>query len=72
LPISETTVGVPEANGTECARTASTETPRNIAPRIVLMSTRVVRAFRACGSRKMLTLLEMASVPDCLEPARLR
>ena len=27
------------------------------------MSTKVVRALRACGSRKMLTPLEMASVP---------
>ena len=31
------------------------------------MSTRVVRAFRACGFRKMLTPLEMASVPVMAE-----
>ena len=31
------------------------------------MSTNVVRALRACGTRKMLTPLEMASVPVMAE-----
>ena len=47
---------------------ASTDTPRNMTPRIELISTSVVRAFRACGSRKMLTPLEIASVPVMAEP----
>ncbi len=67
MPISETTVGVPDRNGTLWVRAASTDTPRNMTPRIVLMSTRVVRAFCACGFRKMLTPLEIASVPVMAE-----
>ena len=54
-------------NGTEWVNAASTDTPRNMVPRIVLMSTRVVRALLAWGSRKMLTPLEMASVPVMAE-----
>ena len=54
-------------NGTAWVRAARTDTPRNIVPRMVLMSTSVVRAFWAWGSRKMLTPLEMASVPVMAE-----
>ncbi len=48
-------------------RAASTDTPRNMAPRMVLIRTKVVRALRAWGTRKMLTPLEMASVPVIAE-----
>ncbi len=57
----------PTTNGTLWVSAASTDTPRNMTPRIVLMSTSVVRALRACGFRKMLTPLEMASVPVMAE-----
>ncbi len=67
MPISETTVGVPDTNGTLCVSAARADTPRNMTPRIVLMRTSVVRALRACGFRKMLTPLEMASVPVMAE-----
>ena len=43
------------------------DTPRNIVPKMVLIKTSVVRAFVACGSRKMLTPFEMASVPVMAE-----
>ena len=66
--VSDTTVGVPELNGRAWARAASTETPRNIAPRMVLMITSVVRALAAWGSRNTLTPLEMASVPVMADP----
>ncbi len=60
-------MGVPDTYGSAWVSAASTDTPRNITPRIVLISTRVVRAFRAWGTRKMLTPLEMASVPVMAE-----
>ena len=61
--------GCPTVKGTAWVKAARTETPRNMAPRMVLMSTSVVRAFVAWGSRKMLTPLEMASVPVMAELA---
>jgi hypothetical protein len=67
LPISETTVGVPEMNGTEWVKAARIDTPRNSVPRMLLIKNSVVRALRACGSRKMLTPFEMASVPVMAE-----
>ncbi len=53
--------------GTAWVSAARTDTPRNITPRMLLISTSVVRALRACGSRKMLTPLEIASVPVIAE-----
>ena len=67
MPISEITVGVPDTNGTLWVNADRTDTPRNMTPRIVLISTRVVRALRAWGLRKMLTPLEIASVPVMAE-----
>src|SRR5438270_8212422 len=67
-PISETTVGRPELKGRAWARADRTDTPRNIDPRMVLMTTRVNRALAAWGSRKTLTPFDMASVPVMAEP----
>ena len=61
-------MGVPELKGRAWASAARTETPRNIAPRMVLMMTNVVRALAACGLRKTLTPLEIASVPVMADP----
>ena len=44
------------------------ETPRTNVPRITAISTMVIRALRDSGRRKMLTPLEMASVPVRADP----
>jgi len=62
------TVGVPDAKGIGWVTDARSDTPSTRDPRITAIRTMVIRALRASGRRKMLTPLEMASVPVRAEP----
>ena len=62
------TVGVPFSNGAAWTLAARVDSPKNMMPRKVPMTTRVLRAFFQAGSLKAGTPFEMASTPVTAAP----